>query len=101
MKIRAKLKEFWAKAKRKLVMAAASAAAIASPAAAATNGTTVSVNWTQLSELIAGAAQIMPGIGVLITSVVGPLLILIVVGFVVGIFDSLIGAIRDAFRFFR
>jgi len=100
LNLKAKVKKFWNRAKYKILAAAASAAGIVTPAAAQTNGTT-SVNWTQLGDMIRGAADLMPGISDLVVSIVPVLLILIVVGFVVGLFDSIIAAIRDAFRFLR
>jgi|Deesub1362B_J571_1020462.scaffolds.fasta_scaffold24986_3 hypothetical protein len=66
--------------------------------ASAENG---SVNWTQLGDLIKGVGDLMPSIGDLVIKVVPVLFILIMVGFVTGLLDSIVGAIRDAFRFFR
>ena len=63
--------------------------------------TDLTVNWTDIGNLIEGAGSIMPSIGNLVVAVVPVILILIVVGFVTGLFDSIIGAIRDAFRFLR
>ena len=61
----------------------------------------MSVNWTQIGDIIEGAGSIMPSVGSLITAVVPVLLLLIVVGFVTGLFDGIIGAINDSFRIFR
>ena len=69
--------------------------------AAAENTTSTSINWTEIGDIIEGAGSIMPSVGNLITAVVPVILLLIVVGFVTGLFDSIIGAISDAFRFFR
>jgi hypothetical protein len=68
-------------------------------ASAEDNGT--SINWTELGELISGVGDLMPSIGQLVIKVVPVLFTLIVVGFITGLLDSIIGAIRDAFRFFR
>ena len=68
---------------------------------AAANETSPSINWTAIGDIIEGAGSIMPSVGELITAVVPVILLLIVVGFVTGLFDSIIGAISDAFRFFR
>jgi len=68
---------------------------------AAAENETLSVNWTEIGDLISGVGNIMPSIGNLVVAIVPVILILIVVGFVVGIFDSIISAIRDAFRFLR
>ena len=67
----------------------------------AANETQPSVNWTAIGDIIEGAGSIMPSVGSLITAIIPVLLLLIVVGFVTGLFDSIIGAISDAFRFFR
>jgi len=61
----------------------------------------VSINWTDIGNLIEGAGSIMPSVGTLIVSVVPILLLLIIVGFVTGLFDGIIGAIQDAMRLFR
>ncbi len=68
------------------------------PAAAA--DLNYSVNWTALGDMIGGVGDLMPSVGNLVIAVVPIILLLIVVGFVVGLFDSIIGAIRDAFRMF-
>ncbi len=61
----------------------------------------MTVNWTAIGDIVEGAGSIMPSIGNLITAVVPVLLLLVVVGFVTGLFDGIIGAINDAFRMFR
>lgn len=67
------------------------------PAAAAgeVNGT---IDWTALGEMITGAGQMMPSISSLIIAVVPILILLIIVGFITGLFDAIIGAVRDAMR---
>lgn len=74
--------------------------AVSAPAAAATNES-LSINWTEIGQIVEGAGSIMPSIGSLIVAVVPVVLVLVVVGFVTGIFESIITAIRDAFRFMR
>ena len=74
--------------------------AVSAPAAAATNES-LSINWTEIGQIVKGAGSIMPSIGSLIVAVVPVVLVLIVVGFVTGIFESIISAIKDAFRFMR
>ncbi len=64
------------------------------------NGT-LTVNWTEISDLIQGAASIMPSIGNLVVAIVPVILVLIVVGFVTGIFEGIVDGIRNAFRFIR
>jgi len=59
------------------------------------------VNWTEISDLIAGAAGIMPSVGVLIAAVAGILITLMIIGFVTGIFGAIIDTLRDITRFFR
>lgn len=61
----------------------------------------VSINWTDIGNLIEGAGSIMPSVGTLIVSIVPILLLLIIVGFVTGLFDGIIGAIQDAMKLFR
>jgi hypothetical protein len=76
------------------------AVAVSAPAAAATNES-LTINWEEIGNIVEGAGSIMPSIGSLIVAVVPVVLVLIVVGFVTGIFESIISAIRDAFRFIR
>ncbi len=61
----------------------------------------LTVNWTEISDLISGAAGIMPSIGNLVVAIVPVILVLIVVGFVTGIFEGIVDGIRNAFRFIR
>ena len=82
------------------LMVLAMALMLLNPVAAAENET-MSVNWTAIGDIVEGAGSIMPSIGNLITAVVPVLLLLVVVGFVTGLFDGIIGAINDAFRMFR
>jgi hypothetical protein len=57
--------------------------------------------WEFMGTIIGGVGEIMPSIATMILAIVPLILLLIVVGFVVGVFDSIIGAIQDAFRFLR
>ncbi len=52
-------------------------------------------------EVIGGITNLMPGIGNLVIAIVPVVLLLITVGFLVGLFDSLLGAIGDTFKFLR
>jgi len=88
------------KAKTKLAIAMATMIVMVSPALAQDNES-MSINWTAIGDIIEGAGSIMPSVGSLIVAVVPVLLVLIVVGFVTGLFDGIIGAIQDAFRMFR
>lgn len=58
----------------------------------------VSVDWTNLSNLISGAATLFPGIIDLITGVVPVIFVLIIVGFVVGLFRGLVDGLTDLLR---
>lgn len=91
------LKRAIKKAKTKLAIAIATMTGMASPAAA----DSLSINWTEIGNVISGAGSIMPSVGSLIVAVVPILLLLIVVGFVTGLFDGIVGAIQDALRMFR
>ncbi len=68
-------------------------------AAAATDNETASINWTFIGDRIEGAGSIIPSISNLVIAIVPLVLLLIVVGFVTGVFDSIISAIQDAFTF--
>jgi hypothetical protein len=52
-------------------------------------------------EIIGGIVNVIPSIGTLVIAIVPIILLLIVVGFIVGLMDSIIGAVKDAFRFLR
>jgi len=68
-----------------------------SPASAAE----LTINWTDIGNVISGVADIMPSIGNVITSVVPILILLAVVGFVLGLFGGILDSITNAFRFLR
>jgi len=85
------------KAKKQLAIAIATMIGMAVPVSAEE----LSINWTEIGNVISGAGSIMPSVGSLIVAVVPILLLLIVVGFVTGLFDGIIGAIQDALRLFR
>jgi len=97
--VKANPKPGYAKLAVMLVLTATAFAVLITPAAAA-NETSYSINWSALGDLISGVGDLMPSIGNLVVAVVPILLLLIVVGFLVGLFDSIIGAIQDAFRMF-
>jgi len=105
MKFMTKIKVRVKKHKAKIMVFVFALMVAVSPtlASAQTNESTqtLSVNWTQISDVITGAGELMPSIGNLVIAVVPILLILVIVGFVVGLFDGIIGAIQDAFRTFR
>lgn len=61
----------------------------------------MTINWTSIANLIEGAAGIMPSIGVLVGATAGVLIVIMVIGFVTGIFGAIIDSIRDITRFFR
>ena len=91
-------------ARRHVIMLMLMVAAVFSigvaPVAAAdeVNGT---IDWSALGEMITGAGQMMPSISTLIIAVVPILILLIIVGFITGLFDAIIGAVRDAMRMIR
>jgi len=96
----------WKKAKKKalekalvllgaLGVGGATALATTTPASA----TELSVNWSEIGGVIEGAGSIMPSIGNLIVAVVPIMLVLMVLGFVTGLFDSILDSIRSGFRF--
>ncbi len=57
----------------------------------------VVINWSDIGEYFNGIASIMPGLGTLIGAIVGPLILLSVVGFLTGTLDEILGGIRNAF----
>lgn len=81
---------------RRLFIAAGAAGGalmvVARPAAAE-----IVINWTDIGEYFTGIASIMPGLGTLIGAIVGPLILLSVVGFLTGTLDEILGGIRSAF----
>ena len=58
----------------------------------------VSVDWSNLSSLISGAATLFPGIVDLVTGAVPVIFVLIIVGFVVAFFRGLVDGIADLMR---
>lgn len=78
--------------------AAAGAALIVAPAAALDNET-LAINWTPIADLIEGAAGIMPSVGTLLIASVSIIMIMLVVGFVTGIFGSILDAVKDIGKF--
>ena len=85
------LKRFKEK-KRKVVVFLAFAMVILAPANAAT------INWTSISDIISGAASIFPSFITLVTNAVPVILVMAVVTFVVGFFDSILDAVRGFSR---
>ena len=69
--------------------------------AAAANESSTTINWTSIQNMLEGVAGLMPSVGNLVVAIVPVLLTLIIVGFITGLLDSIVGAIKDAFRFFR
>lgn len=61
--------------------------------------TNTTVDWTSLGEMISGAATMFPSITTLIMAVVPILILLVIVGFVTGLFDSIIQAVKNAISF--
>jgi len=61
----------------------------------------LTINWTDIGNVISGVADIMPSIGNVITAVVPILILLAVVGFVLGLFGGILDAITNAFRYLR
>lgn len=85
--------------KKAIMLSIAGATSLVASASAETGAG--GVNWSEISELIAGAAGIMPSVGVLIAAVAGILITLMIIGFVTGIFGAIIDTLRDITRFFR
>lgn len=85
----------------KAAMTGASGLGLMGTAAANTTDSSDTINWTMIGDMISGVGGIMPDIANMVTQVVPVILMLIVVGFVIGFFDSIIGAIRDAMRVFN
>ena len=67
------------------------------PAAAAE----LTINWTDNGNVISGVEDIIPSIDNVVTSVVPILILLSVLGFVLGLFDGILSAIKNAFGMFR
>jgi hypothetical protein len=51
--------------------------------------------------MIKGVAEVFPGILEVVSNIVPLLIVLAVLGFVVGLFDKILGAIENAVRIFR
>ena len=66
---------------------------------AAADTSTLEINWTPIGNLIEGAAGIMPSISVLLLAVVGIIMILMVMGFVTGIFGAILDAVKGFAKF--
>jgi hypothetical protein len=60
-----------------------------------------SINWTAIGDMIKGVAEVFPGILEVVSNIVPLLIVLAVLGFVVGLFDKILGAIENAVRIFR
>lgn len=69
------------------------------PAAAETTNSTV--DWTSLGDMISGAAGIFSGINVLIIALVPTLILLVIVGFVTGLFDAIVQSVKNAVNFMK
>lgn len=57
----------------------------------------VTINWTDILGYFTGIASIMPGVATLVGAIVGPLILLSVVGFLTGTLDEILNGIRHAF----
>lgn len=68
---------------------------IGAPAAAET------INTTAIIEMITSMTSIFPSMGTMIVAIVPTLLILAIVGFLLGFFDSILEAIQGAMKFTR
>lgn len=64
-------------------------------------GNYTAINWTYITNIVEGAASILPSFVTLIVNAVPILIILAVVGFVIGFFDSILSAISSAGRMFK
>ncbi|WP_407282153.1 hypothetical protein V7O61_08375 [Methanolobus sp. WCC1] len=59
------------------------------------------INWTEMIDLVNGVTGVMPSFGNLIMAAVPIILILSVVGFTTGLFDSILDGISSAFKVFK
>lgn len=84
-----------------LTLLVAAASMLVLPAAAAETAGNGTVDWGGLGEMISGAAGLFPSITTLIMAVIPILILLIIVGFITGLFDSIIGAVKGAISFMR
>ncbi len=57
--------------------------------------------WDNITTMANGIATVMPAVGNIISAIIEPILLLVFVGFFVGLFDSLLGGIQHAFNFGR
>lgn len=84
-----------------LALLVAAASMLVLPAAAAETGGNGTVDWGGLGEMISGAAGLFPSITTLIMAVIPILILLIIVGFITGLFDSIIAAVKNAITFMK
>ncbi len=80
-----------------VVGAGAGVGLVALPASAADES--MSINWTPIADLIEGAGTIMPSIGSLLIAAVGVIMIMMVMGFVTGIFGAILDCVKDIAKF--
>jgi hypothetical protein len=59
------------------------------------------IDYTNMSTLIANVGGIFPGFVSLISAIVGPWIILAVIGLVMGLFGAITGGFREMFSAFR
>lgn len=59
------------------------------------------INTTAIVEMITSMTTIFPSMGTMVVAIVPTLLILAIVGFLLGFFDSILEAIQGAMRFTR
>ena len=52
------------------------------------------VNWTEISDFVAGVADVFPGLLDLIVAVVPVILVIAIVGLVTGLFDKILGMMK-------
>ncbi|SFM90222.1 hypothetical protein [Methanolobus profundi] len=60
-----------------------------------------SINWTEMTDMVDGLATVLPSFGNLIMAAVPIILVLAVVGFATGMFDSILDGISSAFKVFK
>jgi len=93
-------KRLWRPRIKKIGLTVMAVFLLFTPGALAANDTT-SINWTYITDIVTGAAGLFPAFVTLITNAVPILIILAVVGFVIGFFDSILDAISSAGRIFK
>lgn len=84
---------------RRIRRGAAVVAGVGVGAASLVASASAAVNWTEIQEIITGAASIFPAFGEMITQVVGPLMMLGICGMVLYFFDAFVEAFKNAFAF--